>query len=587
MKMSLTIVQKIWMSLGILIAGYFLTMLLGFIHGFQTETRLSKISNKLLPITIQSKITLLKFKEQIEFYDLAASTGDESLVNAADKCSFEILKSLKNILNFYKLNKEKNYQITQIINDYKKFNIEAKNLYSSMTKTKNGSIKNKNDVSEKSFMIEQKIKKLKKQLGRISSNYSKDLSIEFNAIVKNNNQQRNINLFVFIIVVFGCITAVYIIITRSITSPLNNVTSMLKDIAEGEGNLTTRLPVENPDEIGELAKWFNNFLIRLQSIIKQITENAIVLNRSSTLLSEFSGEMIHGMKQLIDHSETASEAIHQLHENINSIASSAEQMSANINNVSNAADHIANNMNKVTSSTEDMSHSINSIGKNIQEGQKISADAMELANIASENMNLLGTAAREIGQVTVAIKRIAVQTNLLALNASIEASTAGEAGRGFSVVAEKIKQFASQSTQSAENISKKIEDMQSKTENAISVIENVTDIIGKINQSSSYITSTVENQMQTSSDISIKLSEVNKGTNTIATSISESALGVQEMSKNTGYAALKTKDFTETIEQMRDLAESSNKSAKKVQSSAVELTELAVQLNKMVNTFII
>ncbi|KPA08907.1 methyl-accepting chemotaxis protein [Candidatus Magnetomorum sp. HK-1] len=587
MKLSFTIVQKIWMSLGILIAGYFLTMLLGFIHGFQTESHLNKISNKLLPIATQSKSTLLIFNEQIKLYNLAASTGEISLVDSAQKCSLDVLKSLQNILTFHKFNREKNYQINQIINDYKRFNTESQNVYSIISKSKKGSDKHNKDISDRAFILEQKTKKLKDRINKISVAYSDDLSREFNTIIKYNNQQRYINLFVFIIVVSGCITAIYIIITRSITSPLNNVTSMLKDIAEGEGNLTTRLPVENPDEIGELAKWFNNFLIRLQSIIKQITENAIVLNRSSGHLSEFSGEMIYGMKQLIDHSENASEAIHQLHENINSIASSAEQMSANINNVSNAAEHIANNMNKVTSSTEDMSHSINSIGKNIQEGQKISADAMELANIASENMNLLGTAAREIGQVTVAIKRIAVQTNLLALNASIEASTAGEAGRGFSVVAEKIKQFASQSTQSAENISKKIEDMQSKTENAISVIENVTDIIGKINQSSSYITGTVENQMKTSSDISIKLSEVNNGTNTIATSISESALGVQEMSKNTGYAALKTKDFTETIEQMRDLAESSNKSAKKVQSSAVELTELAVQLNKMVNTFII
>jgi len=587
MKFSFTIVQKIWMSIGVLIAGYLLTMLIGCIYAYHSEFRLKNISENLLPIAFQSKTALLKFDEQIKLYNNAILNGEMALVESAQKNALEVVRSLQKIQAFIKKNHVKSLQLSQLINEYRKFNTEAEKVYSIISQAEKGSIELNKDVSDRSSKLSVLTKELKKRISNLSNDNSNALYNEFKLVLKRNHQQRFFNIILFIIVVSICISAVYFIIHRSITLQLDKVTGILKDIAEGEGNLTKRLPVENPDEIGELSRWFNHFLIRLQEMIQEIMENADVLNVSSINLSEFSSEMISSMEKLIDYSENATDAIHQLHENINSIASSAEQMSANIHDVSNAAEDIAIHMNNVTTSTGDMSSSMNSIGKKVQEGQKISANAMELATIASDNMNLLGTAAREISQVTVAIKRIAVQTNLLALNASIEASTAGEAGRGFSVVAQKIKQFASQSTQSAENIAKRIADMQSKTENAVSVIENVTDIIGEINQSSLYISKTIEKQMQTSSDISSQLNQVNNGTNTIATSIAESAIGVQEMSKNTGDAATKTRNFTETIEFMKDLARLSNNSAERVQTSAVQLTELASKLNTMVNTFII
>jgi len=587
MNFSLNIIQKIWLSLSVLIAGYLTSMLLGFASGQVTETRLNDISEYLFPITIQSNKALQKFNEQVKSYNDAIMISEISVLESAEKNSLEVIKAFKTILSYGWLSKERHIEIQNIKNLFEDYSNEANFVYSKMCTNGSGSMNISDELTDRAFTLSKKTHELKEKIDSLSKIFENDLKTELKKIIKNTKKQRLMNLIVFVCVVSISISFSCFIITRSIKEPLKNTLSMLKDIAEGDGNLKARLSIKNKDEIGELAEWFNIFVENIQNIIKQIAENAVFLNKSSSSLQNYSEEMTTDVKQLTDYSENVLNSKDQLTNNINNIAASAEELSMNINSVSSTAEQMANNMNFVAESTESMNISINNIGKSVKEGQEISAQAMELAKNASLNMNLLGSAAREIGQVTVAIKRIAVQTNLLSLNASIEASTAGESGSGFAVVAQKIKQFASQSTQSAENIAKKIEDVQSKTENAINVIEKVTEIIERINKSNSYIKSTVEKQMQKTSDISLNISELNKGTKLIASAIGESALGINEMSENTGYAAVKTKKFSEIIDFFRITANKSNESAVKVENAAFELTEIASKLNKMVGKFII
>ena len=112
---------------------------------------------------------------------------------------------------------------------------------------------------------------------------------------------------------------------------------------------------------------------------------------------------------------------------------------------------------------------------------------MQMSQSATDTMNVLGKAAKDIGEVTALIKRIAEQTNLLALNATIEAASAGDAGKGFAVVANEIKELASQSAQAAEDIARRIEGAQSNTEEAVRVISGISDVIDSINESSAVI----------------------------------------------------------------------------------------------------
>lgn len=585
--LNISITKKIWLSLSIIIAGYVSSMILCITLGEKTTSRLNDLSEFLLPVTLSSQTALIQYNEQIKRYNNAIMTGEIAIMASAKECSDIVHNSLQTILS-NKMISQKNYEKNkQIIDTYEQFTIDAQTVYSYLCKDSSDSDEQLNVYSEKARELAEQSKLLENSIKSLSSVLAEDLKQEFSEIVRRTKYSQWISMVLFLFVVILALGLNYFIISRSIKKPLQKTIDMLKDIAQGEGNLTARIDIENQDEIGEFASWFNIFIVKLQDIIKHLTQNAKNLGESSGHLTEYAGEMIKNMEELSSSSKEVSTATEQITENINSMAISSEEMSMNISSVSDAAEDIVKNMNIVTDSTSDMNESIKSIGAHIQDGQQVSAEAMDLSKSATTNMNLLGAAAREIGQVTGAIKRISVQTNLLALNASIEASTAGESGRGFSVVAEKIKQFASQSTKSAENIAEKINDVQQKTQNAVSVIENVTKIIEKINQSYTSISLTIEKQIQTTSDLSIQINEINNGTNTIASSIAESAIGVNEMSKHSGEAANKINNFTEIIASVRNAAETSDQCANKVQASASELDSISVKLNEIVSKFIV
>jgi methyl-accepting chemotaxis protein len=560
------------------------SMILGTSLEKSTELKLSDISNDLLPITLSSQTALIRYTEQIRLYNDAIMLGEISHIKAAYACASDVSNALKTILSSKCIRSDNQLKIKNILTTYEQFIEDANYIYSRMCEnTENFESEN----SKKAAQLAKQTKFLKQEIQSLSHVLSEDLKQEFSDIIKRTQSNRELSFVVFFIVVISVIALTHFIISRSISSPLKNTISMLKDIAEGEGNLTARIPIENKDEIGELSTWFNSFIQKLQDIITKIANNATLLNASSGQLSEYAKQMIDNMAQLTTKSADVSSATEVLTTNINSMAISAEEMSLNINSISVTAEDIAKNMNSAASSVDKMSTSLNAIGKDIQDGQNIATQAMDLSSEATQNMNMLGTAAREIGQVTGVIKRISVQTNLLALNASIEASTAGEAGRGFAVVAEKIKQFASQSTRSAEDIALKITDVQQKTQNAINVIEKVTNIVEKLNQSYASISQTIEKQIDISYDLSLRINEINSGTNTIASSISQAASGVNEMSKNTGGAASTTNEFANIISSVNSASENSNQCAQNVQIQATELDVIAATLNKIVNKFVV
>jgi len=581
---NISITKKIWISLGIIISAYMFSMILGTTLEKNTELKLNDISNDLLPITLSSQTALIRYNEQIKFYNDAIMLGEISHIKSAYSCASDVSNALKTILSSQCIRSYNKIKIKKILTTYEQFIEDANNIYTSMcTNSENIESENSKNAAE----LTKQTMFLKKEIQSLSHVLSEDLKQEFSEIIKRTQRNRQLSFVIFFIVVVFVIGLTHFIISRSISKPLQHTIAMLKDIAEGEGNLTSRISVENKDEIGAFSTWFNSFIQKLQDIITKIAKNAVLLNASSGQLSEYAKQMIDNMEQLTTNSSDVSSATEVLTTNINSMAISAEEMSLNITSISVTAEDIAKNMNSAASSIDEMSTSLNSIGKDIQNGQDISTQAMNLSSEATQNMNMLGVAAREIGQVTGVIKRISVQTNLLALNASIEASTAGEAGRGFAVVAEKIKQFASQSTRSAEDIALKITDVQQKTQNAINVIEKVTNIVEKLNQSYANISQTIEKQIDISYDLSLRINEINSGTNTIAASISQAASGVNEMSKNSGDAASTTNEFADIISSVNTASANSNQCAQNVQSTATELDVIAATLNKIVNKFVV
>lgn len=372
---------------------------------------------------------------------------------------------------------------------------------------------------------------------------------------------------------------------KSISAPVALVMNGLKDIAEGEGDLTMRLGLKRKDEIGQLAGWFDSFVQNLQVIIRGIADNIVTLNSSSEGLSVLSGTLSSASKETNTQADNVAGAAEQLSANINGMAASAEEMSVNAQNVSSSAEQMSQNMNSIASSMEEMSMAIREVSGNSREGMEIANKAGEMSDSATQTMEALGGAAKEIGDVTAMIKRIAEQTNLLALNATIEAASAGDAGKGFAVVANEIKELANQSAGAAEDITKRIEGVQANTEEAIKVIADVSVIIDKINEFSLMITKSVEQQTTTANEISGNVQQANSGVNNIAAAIAEIAKGSNDMAKSSGEAASGVNEVSSNILGVSKAAGDTDSAARQVSTSADALAGVAASLQERVGKF--
>ncbi|MBN1848799.1 MAG: methyl-accepting chemotaxis protein [Deltaproteobacteria bacterium] len=355
--------------------------------------------------------------------------------------------------------------------------------------------------------------------------------------------------------VFICIIA--LVTVTVITKPVNQVVENLKDIAEGEGDLTSRLKITSNDETGELARWFNLFLDKIQNIIKDITNNMGTLNTSSQHLAQLSGRMSSVANEMSTKSTMVAAAAEEVSINVNSVAASVEQASVNVG--------------MVASSTEEMTSTIDEIAKNSEKARVIAAEVAANTQQVNDSAQGLGKVAQDIGKVTETITEISEQTNLLALNATIEAARAGEAGKGFAVVANEIKELARQTAEATLQIKAQIEGIQGSADDTIKEIENITRSISEVNEIVSAISASVEEQSVTTKEIAQNISQASSGISEVSNSSSQSSMIVSEIAK----------DIAGLNQFATDISEGSTE----VDSNSKDLSALASQLNGLVGRF--
>ncbi len=346
-------------------------------------------------------------------------------------------------------------------------------------------------------------------------------------------------------------------VSGSIKKPLAKAVNMLKDIAEGEGDLTRRLEVSSADEIGGLARWFNTFVIKIQDIIKDVADDAERLGDSSKVLSNISEQMSQGSKQTSVKSNTVATASAEMSSSLHSAADDMEQTSENVN--------------MVAASIEEMTSTVNEIAQNSNNARRITDEAVSQAENASSRVGNLNSAAQDVNKITETIAEISEQTNLLALNATIEAARAGEAGKGFAVVAGEIKNLAHQTADATTEIKRKLSGIQNSTGETISNIERITQVINDVNDIVDTIASAVEEQSISTKEIAGNLSQASKRVNGVSAKMSEST-SVSE-------------DITRDISEVNQAAQGMSDSSSQVSRNARELASLSENLMNQVRKF--
>jgi len=348
-------------------------------------------------------------------------------------------------------------------------------------------------------------------------------------------------------------------IKRLIVTPLNRVIDNLKDIAQGEGDLTQRLPVNGKDELAMLSTWFNRFLENLHAMVSELASHADGMDDFSSRLLTVSGSMTDGTTMAAQKTKLTLESAEAMKLGFSSMAVAMEQMSASTSGVAAA--------------TEQLSLTATEINTNVNDAKISSTGAADLVENVFDTVNQMVKAAMDINTISESIGEIADQTNLLALNASIEAARAGAAGKGFSVVADEIKTLAGQSSGATNSIKSQIHTIQTISQESLGEIKTIVTAMDKVSKQVTLIAESITEQTAANVEISDNIAMVNSGINDINTTVN---------SVNTEILGI-DKD----VNDLDRVAEKISNNSEQVSGSARQLKEMSLSMKALVNRFTI
>lgn len=343
------------------------------------------------------------------------------------------------------------------------------------------------------------------------------------SVDENNNIYNQTMIWYTTGTLFSIIMAISVgyLITRGITNPLNRSLEILDAISQGD--LTKRMDLDQKDEVGRMARSMNRVSDQLRNMMGKINDAYSQMNTSST-------EMGAAIQSMAASSE-------QISMSVAGISTASEEISTNVSSISSSAQSTARNVQIANDSVVQINQALQGIAQDAAQGSRKSSEAHLVSREASTSINSLNRAAQDITKVTDTIKSIALQTNLLALNATIEATAAGDAGKGFGVVAGEIKELANQSGRAAEDIERRIQEVQDQTRLTVDMIQRVAVLFREVDEASNRISSSVGQQTQSTTLVVSNVNQAAAGVAEIARSLAEVGKGMSELSRNASEAA--------------------------------------------------
>jgi len=409
---------------------------------------------------------------------------------------------------------------------------------------------------------------------------------------------------IFITIVISALVLFFVVfaavfLSRSISKPIVKAADTLKDISEGEGDLTRNIAVHSKDEIGNLALYFNKTIEKIRILIITIKNETITLNNTGNELASNMTETAAAINEINANIQSMKGRILNQSAGVSETHMTMEQVVANINKLNNHIENQSDNISQASSAIEQMAANINSVTETLvknSENVKTLKEASEagrgglhemtndIQEIASESEGLM-----EINSV---MENIASQTNLLSMNAAIEAAHAGDAGRGFAVVADEIRKLAENSSEQSKiigdvlkKIKKSIDKVIISTGNVLKKFEAIDSSVRIVSEQEDNILTAMEEQGKGSKQILDVVSNVNEITKQVKNGSNEMLEGANEVIQESNNLEKATQEITSGMNEMASGAEQINTAVHHVNEISARNREGIDTLTREVSRF--
>lgn len=439
---SLSIKAKILSLTGLAVVGFLVNLLISYNLNTENSQRLADIQSIYFPVVEESKANIVRLARIEELLSTAVSTGEMDFIEAADLEHNNILAGLQKIQSIWS---SRSGEINQLKAEFLSYYTVASKVSVSML---DGSF----DPTTLSGQIDRMNSSLENTKTQMASFSDASLNAFNDTVSASNNAAQNVQSISLIIalVTLGVMLLAAWAIASTLNVSLNSLLVSLRAIATGDGDLTQRIKKESYDELGQVVDSFNLFIDKLHGNISELLSNTQPLTSVASDLNALTSSN----SKITEQQKRATESVSIAMDNM---VASMTQVSTN---ASLAAETAKDADNLAKEGRTVVNQSVNSI----------TALAKEVEN-SSDVIRQLEADTTNVGSILDVIRGIAEQTNLLALNAAIEAARAGEAGRGFAVVADEVRTLASRTQTSTTEIQDVIEKLQQAALSAVKAMD--------------------------------------------------------------------------------------------------------------------
>lgn len=395
---------------------------------------------------------------------------------------------------------------------------------------------------------------------------------------------------VLTVVIIILATVISIVLVGMLIRPLKSVKKSILEISSGNADLTKRIPAASSDEIGEVVDGFNAFSAKLQTIVTDIKNSKDKLTEAGNTLRNSTRDTGTSITQIIANIESVHNQISGQNRSVEQTASAVNEIASNIESLEKMIERQSMGVSQASTAVEEMMGTIQTVNDSIDNmagsfEKLISStrNGLDLQLQVNEKIETIRVQSDTLQQANQVIASIAGQTNLLAMNAAIEAAHAGDAGQGFSVVADEIRKLSETSTIQSKTIGTQLKNIQSSIdtvvetfEQASSAFEDVSHRIETTDQIVQKIHSAMVEQQQGSMQINSALSEMNRSTTEVRAASKEMADGNKSILAEVAMLQDATLAIKSSMEEMAIRAE-------KINSTGSGLTDISTNIEQSIS----